>query len=214
MKTEADEFLSLMTPVAKALFTDLGSECANLGVQVLGGHGYIRAHGMEQYVRDVRITQIYDGTNGIQALDLVKRKLTDGRLTRQFIAPTRARLNGMAGESGLREFVQPAADALAHLDRVAVRIVDAGMSDPEEAAAVATEFLRQLGLVALAGMWARMAAVALPIRPGVRQANTPDGRRQPPTGDATGSWAPVRAPAPQRGRAPLPTGAAVVFQTR
>ncbi len=128
----------------------------------MGGHGYIRAHGMEQYIRDVRITQIYDGTNGIQALDLVRRKLTDGRLTRSFITPIRAFLSTTADDPRMREFTQPVVEALASFERIAARIAELADGDPEEAAAAATEFLRQFGLVALAAAWARMAAAALP----------------------------------------------------
>jgi butyryl-CoA dehydrogenase len=162
VRNEAGEYLALMTPVVKATFSDLGSECANLGLQVFGGHGYIRANGMEQYVRDVRITQIYDGTNGIQALDLVRRKLDGGRLAQRFIAPARAFLDASASERGMSEFVQPAAAALARLEQVTAWIAGADLADPEEAAAAATEYLRQFGLVAIAGMWTRMAAAALP----------------------------------------------------
>jgi len=166
VRNEAGEFLALMTPVVKAMFSDLGSECANLGLQVFGGHGYIRANGMEQYVRDVRITQIYDGTNGIQALDLVRRKLDGGRLAQRFIAPTRGFLQVAASEPGMSEFVQPTAAALARLEQVTAWIAGADRADPEEAAAAATEYLRQFGLVAIAGMWTRMAAVALPLAEG------------------------------------------------
>lgn len=166
VRSEAEEFLALMTPVVKALFSDLGSECANLGVQVFGGHGYIRANGMEQYVRDVRITQIYDGTNGIQALDLVRRKLDGGRLAQRFIAPTRGFLLAAAADGRMREFVQPTADALARLEQVTAWIAGAGLADPEAAAGAATEYLRQFGLVAIAGMWTRTAVTALPLASG------------------------------------------------
>src|SRR5262249_5151790 len=74
----ADDLVALMTPIIKAYFTDHGFAASNLGVQVMGGHGYIREHGMEQLVRDARITQLYEGANGIQALDLVGRKLPTG----------------------------------------------------------------------------------------------------------------------------------------
>jgi butyryl-CoA dehydrogenase len=88
-RAAADELVSLLTPVVKAHLTDVGSECANAGVQVLGGHGYIREHGMEQFIRDARICQIYEGTNGVQAMDLVGRKLGQGtgRLLRRFFHP-------------------------------------------------------------------------------------------------------------------------------
>ncbi len=88
----SDDFVSLLTPVVKAMFTDNGFAAANIGMQVMGGHGYIREWGMEQLVRDCRITQIYEGTNGIQALDLVGRKLPShmGRLLRRFFHPVDA----------------------------------------------------------------------------------------------------------------------------
>lgn len=162
IRAAADEFVALMTPVVKALFSDLGSECANLGVQVYGGHGYICDNGMEQYVRDVRVAQIYDGTNGIQALDLVRRKLGAGQLVHRFYEPVQAFLQAHGAAANLAEFVQPLADAFARLQEVTAWIILATRSDPEEAAAVATEYLRLFGLVALAFMWSKMAAVALP----------------------------------------------------
>ena len=101
----ADEFLAVDDAGRQGVVQRSGFECANLGLQVLGGHGYVRAHGMEQYVRDVRITQIYDGTNGIQALDLVRRKLADGRL-RAARRPEAGALAGALGaEPALRELV-------------------------------------------------------------------------------------------------------------
>jgi len=92
VRQAADDFVSLMTPVIKAYFTDMGFESAVTGMQVLGGHGYIREWGMEQYVRDARIAQIYEGTNGIQALDLVGRKLPKdgGRAIMAFLPPKKA----------------------------------------------------------------------------------------------------------------------------
>jgi alkylation response protein AidB-like acyl-CoA dehydrogenase len=88
-RQEADDLVALMTPIIKSFFTDAGFEVTNLGMQVFGGHGYIREHGMEQLVRDARIAQLYEGTNGIQALDLVGRKLGQnmGRLLRRFFHP-------------------------------------------------------------------------------------------------------------------------------
>ena len=89
VREDADELVQLMTPIIKAFFTDYGFEATNLAVQVHGGHGYIREHGMEQLVRDARISQIYEGANGIQALDLVGRKLPQraGRYLRHFFHP-------------------------------------------------------------------------------------------------------------------------------
>jgi len=163
-RASADDLVQLLTPIAKALFTDLGSEVANLGIQVFGGHGYIREHGMEQLVRDARITQIYEGTNGIQALDLVGRKLPahSGRLLRRFFEPVEAFIAASAGEPRLGEFVAPLARVLARLRRTTAWISEAGSADFAEAAAGASEYLRLFGLVVLAFLWARMAAAALP----------------------------------------------------
>ena len=162
-RAAADEFVSLMTPVVKALFTDLGVECASLGIQVFGGHGYIREHGMEQYLRDARIGPIYEGTNGIQALDLVGRKLPmcSGALAERFFAPVEEFIAAANAQPALAEFVRPLGVALDRLRGVTDWILKAGGADPEEGAAAATEYLRLFGLVALGYMWARSAAVAL-----------------------------------------------------
>lgn len=159
---EADEFVQLMTPIVKALFTDLGFECANHGMQVFGGHGFIREHGMEQYVRDCRIAQIYEGTNGIQALDLIGRKMPDkaGRLLRRFFHPVQAYIEQNVMDDELGEFVQPLAKAFGRLQQVTGYLAQVGMSKPEEAAAGATEYLRLFGLVGLAYMWCRSVEVA------------------------------------------------------
>ncbi len=167
-RAAADEFVSLMTPVVKALFTDLGVECASLGLQVFGGHGYIREHGMEQYLRDARIGPIYEGTNGIQALDLVGRKLPmcSGALAERFFAPVEEFIAAANAQPALAEFVRPLGVALDRLRGVTDWILKAGGADPEESAAAATEYLRLFGLVALGYMWARSAAVALPAAGG------------------------------------------------
>ncbi len=162
-RRDADDFVALMTPVCKALFSDLGSECANLGVQVLGGHGYIREHGMEQLVRDGRIAQIYEGTNGIQALDLVGRKLGahNGRCLRQFFHPVSDYLEKWQNDPGLGEFAAPVAKAFSRLQQATGKIAQSGLNDPDEGAAVATDYLRLFGLVAMGYIWMRMAEMAL-----------------------------------------------------
>jgi alkylation response protein AidB-like acyl-CoA dehydrogenase len=162
-RQSADDFVALMTPIAKALFTDIGSEVSNLGVQVFGGHGYIRDHGMEQLARDARITQIYEGTNGIQALDLVGRKLPahTGRYLRGFFHPVRAFLEANAGNADLAEFVGPLSKAFERLQRATGQIAERGLNDPNEAAAASSDYLRLFGLTALGYMWARAAKVSL-----------------------------------------------------
>ena len=158
----AERLVALMTPVVKALCSDLGSECANLGIQVLGGHGYIRDNAVEQHVRDVRIAQIYDGTNGIQAFDLVVRKVGRAGLAPVFARAVENFVEAQRDRPDMTEFVQPLAAALARLKQVTAWIEAVLVDRPDEAAAAASDYLRLTGRVALAFMWARMAAVALP----------------------------------------------------
>jgi butyryl-CoA dehydrogenase len=162
-KQDAEDFVALMTPIVKALFTDYGFETANHGVQVMGGHGYIREHGMEQYVRDARIAQVYEGTNGVQALDLVGRKLGAhmGRNLRSFFHPVAEFIQSRSENPALSRYVDPLTKAFVRLQQATGQIAKVGLKRPEEAGAAATEYLRLFGLVALAYQWARMAEVSL-----------------------------------------------------
>jgi alkylation response protein AidB-like acyl-CoA dehydrogenase len=162
-RAAADDLVALLTPIVKAFLTDHGFDAANLGVQVFGGHGYIREWGMEQLVRDARITQIYEGTNGIQALDLVGRKLGTGvgRMARRFFHPVSEFIEAASEKSEMQEFVLPTAKAFAKLQQATAWLAQAGMADPEEAGAAATDYLRLFALTALAYMWCRMAEIAL-----------------------------------------------------
>jgi len=167
LRQESEDFVALMTPVVKALFTDLSFELSSMAVQVYGGHGYIRDHGMEQLVRDARITMIYEGANGIQALDLVGRKLPAhmGRLMRGFFHPVQQFIEDNAADPN----ILPLGKAFGTLQQATAHIAQAGMKDPEEAGAAATDYLRLLGLVALGYMWARTAKIAaekLPVANG------------------------------------------------
>ena len=163
VRQAADDFVSLMTPIIKAYFTDMGFESAVTGMQVLGGHGYIREWGMEQFVRDARIAQIYEGTNGIQALDLVGRKMPShaGRLLRRFFHPVLAFIEAKGEDERMAEFVLPLSKAFGRLQQATAEVARRGMGDPFEAGAAATEYLRLFGLTALAFVWARMAEAAL-----------------------------------------------------
>jgi len=162
-RRDADDFVSLMTPIVKAYCTDMGSEVANLGVQIFGGHGYIREHGMEQFVRDARICQIYEGTNGVQAMDLVGRKLPahGGRYLRQFFLPVSAFIEARAGDPALSEFIEPLSRAFTRLQKASAWVAANGLRDPNEAGAAASEYLRLFALVALGYLWARTAEIAL-----------------------------------------------------
>jgi alkylation response protein AidB-like acyl-CoA dehydrogenase len=162
-KLIADDFTALLTPVVKALFTDLGFEIASTALQCYGGHGYIRDHGMEQYVRDARISMIYEGANGVQALDLVGRKLPleGGRLLTRFLDPVMEFIDNN-GDAEMEPFVGPLAQGLEHLQIATGHIMQAGMSNHDEIGAASVDYLRLFGLVALGFMWARMAKIALP----------------------------------------------------
>jgi alkylation response protein AidB-like acyl-CoA dehydrogenase len=161
-RQSAEDLLALMTPVIKAYLTDEGSAAANLGVQVMGGHGYIAEWGMEQLVRDARITQLYEGANGIQALDLVGRKLGAhyGRYLRAFCHPVMAFIEEHQADAAQAEFVLPLAKAFARLQQVTLHLAQVGLKDPDEAGAASSDYLRLFALTAMAYMWARMAATA------------------------------------------------------
>jgi alkylation response protein AidB-like acyl-CoA dehydrogenase len=171
-RQEADDLVALLTPVVKSFLTDHGFNAANLGVQVFGGHGYIREWGMEQLVRDARITQIYEGTNGIQGLDLVGRKLSHGmgRLLRRFFHPVGAYLEAAAEKPEMVEFALPSMKAFAKLQQATGWLAQAGLKNPEEAGAAATDYLRLFALTALAYMWCRMAEIALEKKGGDKAA--------------------------------------------
>ena len=159
----AEDHVALMTPIVKALFTDLGTLCANHGMQVLGGHGYIREWGMEQYARDARIAQIYEGTNGIQALDLAGRKMSAhaGRYLRRFFHPVLAFIERHGEDERMGEFILPLSKAFGRLQQCTAELARRGLSDPTEIGAGATDYLRLFGLTALAHQWALMAEAAL-----------------------------------------------------
>jgi hypothetical protein len=161
-RSEADDLVQLLTPIVKAYLTDHGFAAANLGLQVFGGHGYIREWGMEQLVRDARIAQLYEGTNGIQALDLVGRKLGagTGRLLRRFFHPALAFAEANQADPRMAEFALPLMKALGRLQQATAWLAEAGLRDPSEGAAAASEYLRLFALTLLAYMWARMARAA------------------------------------------------------
>ncbi|MES9970564.1 MAG: acyl-CoA dehydrogenase C-terminal domain-containing protein [Candidatus Thiodiazotropha sp.] len=162
-RREAEGLVALLTPVVKAFFTDCGFEVANLGMQVFGGHGYIREQGMEQLVRDARIGQIYEGANGVQAMDLVGRKLplADGTLIERFLLPLKEFLQLTEGDASIAEFTTPLAAAGERLESAAKTLLQRAGDDPLESGAGAADFLQLFGLTALALMWARMALIGL-----------------------------------------------------
>ncbi len=162
-RRDASDFVALMTPIAKAFMTDVGFENVNLALQCYGGHGYIKDHGMEQLVRDTRITQLYEGTSGIQALDLVGRKLPKnvGRLLRQFFHPVDSFIKENLSNNQMMDLILPLAKSFARLQQASGWIAENGLSDPRQAAGASSDYLRLFGIVALGFMWARMAKVSM-----------------------------------------------------
>ncbi|MBE9604654.1 acyl-CoA dehydrogenase C-terminal domain-containing protein [Acetobacteraceae bacterium H6797] len=158
VRAQSEGLVSLLTPVIKAAFTDLGFEATVAAQQVFGGHGYVREWGMEQFVRDARIAQIYEGTNGVQAMDLVTRKLAmeEGALPGRFFALIEAALDDVSALPGAGPFATPLAQALLRLRDATTRLQAA--QDAAEAGAAATDYLRLFALVSLGWMWLRMAA--------------------------------------------------------
>ncbi len=160
-RQRADDLVALLTPVAKAFLTDIGLETTVHGQQVFGGHGYIREWGQEQLVRDVRITQIYEGTNGIQALDLVGRKIvgSNGAFYQLFADEVQAFIS--ESDSSLAEFTKPLGAALNMLNELTRWVMDRARSNPNEIGAASVEYLHLFGYTAYAYMWAKMAKAAL-----------------------------------------------------
>ena len=161
-RQDADDLLGLITPVIKGYLTDKGFKAAVEAQQVFGGHGYIREHGMEQFVRDARITQIYEGTNGIQAMDLVGRKLPKdgGRAVRAFLellGRDIADARHAGDPAGVAAALEP---ALKDLQAATMWLAQNGMADPDHAGAGAYAYMDLLGLVSLGWMWLKMAAAS------------------------------------------------------
>jgi alkylation response protein AidB-like acyl-CoA dehydrogenase len=161
-RQQAEDLLGLITPVIKGYLTDKGFEAAVYAQQVLGGHGYIREHGMEQFVRDARITQIYEGTNGIQAMDLVGRKLPKdgGRAIRAFfevVGRDIADAKQAGDPAGVAAALEP---ALQDLQAATMWLAQNGMADPNNAGAGAYAYMDLMGLVSLGWMWLKMAAAS------------------------------------------------------
>ena len=158
----ADDHMGLMTPVMKGVMTDVGFSNAVLAQQMYGGHGYIAENGMEQFVRDARIAMIYEGANGIQALDLVGRKLPrgGGRAVMAFFGEVAAFAKEHGADEAMKPFIAPLCTALGHLQQATTWLMQNAMAKPDNAGAAATDYMQLFGLVTFGYMWAKMAKVA------------------------------------------------------
>ncbi len=157
----AEEMVALLTPVAKAFLTDMGLETTVHGQQIFGGHGFIREWGQEQLIRDCRITQIYEGTNGIQALDLMGRKVVGcgGSYYKHFSNEVKDFIS--AADARLSEFTVPLQAAIDTLDALTAWVIVQARANPNEIGAASVEYLQVFGYTAYAYMWALMARAAL-----------------------------------------------------
>jgi len=162
VREQAEDMLGLLTPVMKAYFTDKGFEGANACLQCLGGHGYIREWGMEQFVRDTRVAQIYEGANGIQALDLVGRKLPSkgGRAMQTFFTEVGGFCEQEMSNAEMEPYVKPVMNSLEHMFEAGGWLAEYGLQNPDHAASAAMDFLYLMALVTMGYMWVRMAKAA------------------------------------------------------
>ncbi|MFZ0101576.1 MAG: acyl-CoA dehydrogenase C-terminal domain-containing protein [Pseudolabrys sp.] len=162
-RQSADDHMGLLTPVIKGVLTDGGFANAVMAQQIFGGHGYIAEHGMEQFVRDARIAQIYEGANGIQALDLVGRKLgkDGGRAIMAFFNEVQTYLKERANSDEMNVYVKPLGQSLAHLQEASMWFMQNAMAKPDNAGAGSYDYMHLFGLVALGYMWCRIAEAVL-----------------------------------------------------
>jgi len=158
----ADDHMGLLTPVIKAMLTDQGFANAVAAQQMFGGHGYIVETGVEQFVRDARIAMIYEGANGIQALDLVGRKLgrDGGRAITAFFNEVTAFAKENGENEAMKPYLAPLTASVQHLQQATMWLMQNAMAKPDNAGAASTDYLHLFGLVTLGYMWARMAKVA------------------------------------------------------
>ena len=163
-RKHAEGMVALLTPVAKAFLTDRGLDTTIIGQQVFGGHGFIREWGQEQLVRDCRITQIYEGTNGIQAMDLMGRKVvgSQGKLYELFAQDVAAFIEANSSDEALRPYLEPLAASLERLSDVTEHVLNQAANNPEAIGAAAVDYLDMFGYTALAYMWAKTVKAAAP----------------------------------------------------
>ncbi len=162
-RKSADDHMGLLTPVIKGVLTDGGFANAVMAQQIFGGHGYIAEHGMEQFVRDARIAQIYEGANGIQALDLVGRKLgkDGGRAIMAFFNEVQTYLKERVNNDEMNVYLKPLGASLAHLQEASMWFMQNAMAKPDNAGAGSYDYMHLFGLVALGYMWCRIAEAVL-----------------------------------------------------
>jgi hypothetical protein len=163
VRQKGRDYMALMTPVLKGFLTDRGFKVCSDAMQVHGGSGFTEHFPVSQYLRDCRIALIYEGTNGVQALDLVGRKLAadGGRGVMSFFAELDAFIEANGADEGLKPFVEGLSKAKGELQEATMWLMQNGLANPDNAGAASTDYLHLFGLTALAYMWALMAKVSL-----------------------------------------------------
>jgi len=166
VREAADDFVQLVTPILKATLTDGGFETASTAMQCFGGYGYIEEYGAAQYLRDARIAMIYEGTNGVQAMDLVGRKLSydTGRYLKRFFHPVDAFIAEHRDDPAMAEFTKPLKIHTKYLQQATMWIGAMGLANPNHAGAGAVEYQKMFSLVLYAYLFARQAKLALALR--------------------------------------------------
>jgi len=162
VQKKAEGLTALMTPLAKAFFTDMGFDNTVAGQQIFGGHGFIREWGQEQLVRDARIAQIYEGTNGIQAMDLLARKVagSKGQLMQLFIDEVNGFISQTSDEN-MQEFIEPLTQATKDLQQITQHVLVEATNNVESLGTSANDYLHLFGYTAMAFAWAKMANTSL-----------------------------------------------------
>jgi hypothetical protein len=162
VKTDADNNLELLTPIAKAFLSELGFECTSHGVQIFGGHGFIKEWGMEQLMRDTKISCLYEGTTGIQALDLLARKIlgSRGQILEPFMADVAAFCKDNAETPVMAEYVTTLSSYFEQWQSITRTVGKNAMSNADEIGGASVDYLMFAGYVTLAYFWAKMASVA------------------------------------------------------
>ena len=162
-RQKADDIISLLIPVIKGVMTDKGYENATAAQQVYGGHGYVEEWGMSQFVRDARIAMIYEGTNGVQAMDLVGRKLAQngGRAVRTFFEEITTYIAAQKADAAMQPYVEPLEKGLGQLQAATMWLMQNAMANPNNAGSAAYHYMHLMGLVSLGYMWAQMARASL-----------------------------------------------------
>ena len=163
VKNNAENIIALMTPILKSFATDVGCESANLALQIYGGHGYIKDHGMEQLVRDARITPIYEGTNGIQALDLVGRKMqrNDGEIIENFFSIINNYLNNLSTDKKLETIVKQFKKSFDELVFITNHLRSFNKNKINEINGTAVEFLQMFSYVSIGYIWLKLLIISI-----------------------------------------------------